>query len=85
MKAVIVDDRLGLATELEARMAHVVGSYQDEWRTAIEDPDIRKRFKTFINTDAQQDPHIQFSQERGQIRPKTTAERDEKRISVVEA
>ncbi|WP_139851210.1 nitrite reductase large subunit NirB [Acinetobacter pullicarnis] len=85
LKAVIVDDRLGLATELEARMAHVVGSYQDEWRTAIEDPDIRKRFKTFINTDAQQDPHIQFSQERGQIRPKTTAERDEKRISVVEA
>ncbi|TCM67497.1 nitrite reductase (NADH) large subunit [Acinetobacter calcoaceticus] len=75
LQAVIIDDSLGLAAELEARMAVVVGRYQDEWRTAIEDPEIRKRFKTFINRelqpDQQADPQIQFSSERGQIRPRS--------------
>jgi nitrite reductase (NADH) large subunit len=28
---------LGLAEELENRMAHVIGTYQDEWRTAVEE------------------------------------------------
>ena len=40
LKAVIVDDSLGLAEELENRMAHVIGTYQDEWRTAVENPEI---------------------------------------------
>ncbi len=87
LKAVVVHDSLGLAAELEQRMSHVVGTYQDEWRTAIEDPEVRKRFITFINAKAaqQHDPHIQFATERGQIRPKTAVERDSTRIAVVEA
>ena len=87
LKAVVIDDSLDIADELERRMSHVVGTYQDEWRTAIEDPEVRKRFITFINAKAEQqnDPHIQFASERGQIRPKTTAERDVSRIAMVEA
>ena len=87
LKDVIVNDSLGLAAELEHRMQRVVGTYQDEWRTAIEDPQVRKRFKTFINAKAelQNDPHVQFTEVRGQIRPKTEAERDITRIPVVEA
>ncbi|ESK41276.1 nitrite reductase [NAD(P)H], large subunit [Acinetobacter nectaris CIP 110549] len=85
LKSVIVDDGLGLASELEHRMQHVVGTYQDEWRTAIETPEIRQRFKTFINAPEQSDPNIQFTSVRGQIRPKTQIERDESRILVVEA
>ena len=87
LKDVIVHDSLGIAAELESRMQHVIGTYQDEWRTAIEDPEVRKRFKTFINAKAaeQNDPHIQFAPVRGQIRPKTEAERDLNRIPVVEA
>lgn len=87
LKDVIVHDSLGIAAELENRMQHVIGTYQDEWRTAIEDPEVRKRFKTFINAKAaeQNDPHIQFAPVRGQIRPKTDAERDLNRIPVVEA
>ena len=83
----MIDDSLDIADELERRMSHVVGTYQDEWRTAIEDPEVRKRFITFINAKAEQqnDPHIQFASERGQIRPKTTAERDVSRIAMVEA
>ncbi len=36
-------------------------------RTAVEDPEVRKRFVTFINAKAeqQQDPHIQFAEVRG--------------------
>ncbi|MBF4520319.1 nitrite reductase large subunit [Acinetobacter towneri] len=87
LKDVIVHDSLGIAAELENRMQHVIGTYQDEWRTAIEDPEVRKRFKTFINAKAaeQNDPNIQFTPVRGQIRPKTEAERDLNRIPVVEA
>jgi nitrite reductase (NADH) large subunit len=87
LKDVIVHNSLGIAAELESRMQHVIGTYQDEWRSAIEDPEVRKRFKTFINAKAaeQNDPHIQFAPVRGQIRPKTEAERDLNRIPVVEA
>ena len=87
LKAVILHDSLGIAAELELQMAHVVGTYQDEWRTAVEDPEVRKRFTTFINQDAtqQNDPFIQFTTEREQIRPLTEAERDPQRISMVEA
>lgn len=85
LKSVIVEDALGVAQELERRMSHIVGTYQDEWRTAVEDPEIRKRFQTFINQKGKSDPHIQFTEERGQIRPLKASERDESRISVVEA
>ncbi|MFX4470335.1 nitrite reductase (NAD(P)H), partial [Acinetobacter baumannii] len=60
LKSVVVDDSLGLAAELERRMEHIIGTYQDEWRTAVENPEVRKRFQTYINTGAneQADPHI---------------------------
>lgn len=87
LKAVVVEDSLGLASELERRMNHVVATYQDEWRTAIEEPSVRKRFKTFINgkDEQQHNPHVQFAIERGQIRPKTFAERNANLIPLVEA
>ncbi|MCL9675935.1 nitrite reductase large subunit NirB [Acinetobacter sp. ACZLY 512] len=85
LKAVIVQDSLGIADELERRMSHVINTYQDEWRTAVEDPEVRKRFQTFINQKEQHDPHIQFTQERGQIRPLKDSERHEDRIPMVEA
>ncbi|ANF83428.1 nitrite reductase large subunit (plasmid) [Acinetobacter sp. NCu2D-2] len=87
LKDVIVHDSLGIADELERRMQHIVGTYQDEWRTAVEDPNVRKRFKTFINAqaEAQQDPNIQFEHVRGQIRPKTPEEKKYKRIPAVQA
>jgi nitrite reductase (NADH) large subunit len=68
LRQVVCDDRLGIAAELEADMARIVGSYECEWRKAIEDPDTLKRFRHFINSpDA--DDNVVFIQERGQIRP----------------
>ena len=74
LKGVIVNDTLGLAAELEAQMQHVVNTYQCEWKTAVTDPQVRQRFKSFVNSE-QPDEHIVFVQERGQIRPANAAER----------
>ena len=62
-------------------METVVDTYQCEWKTAIEDPESRKRFRQFVNS-KNQDDNITFVQERGQIRPATEAEK--KSINVVE-
>ena len=49
LKDVIVKDSLGLGAELEAQMQHVVDTYQCEWKTAVTDPQVRQRFRSFVN------------------------------------
>ncbi len=71
---VVVGDRLGLGAELEAQMAHVVDTYECEWKKAVSDPATRRRFRHFVNSDSA-DATIAFVEERGQIRPATDAER----------
>ncbi|RRV16765.1 nitrite reductase large subunit NirB [Pseudomonas saudiphocaensis] len=68
LKAVILDDSLGLAAELEAQMQQVVDRYECEWANALKDPEKLKRFRTFVN-DRRGDPDIHFVKERGQRRP----------------
>ncbi len=68
LKAVIIDDSLGLADELEAQMNLLVERYQCEWANALQDPEKLKRFRTFVN-DTGGDPAIRFVEERGQRRP----------------
>ncbi|MCY1230057.1 Nitrite reductase [NAD(P)H] [compost metagenome] len=74
LKAVVLDDKLGLAAELEAEMQHVVDTYEDEWKKAVTDPETRKRFRHFVNSD-RRDDNLVFIEERGQIRPATPEER----------
>lgn len=74
LKAVVLKDSLGIAAELESQMQQVVDSYACEWKAAISDPDTRKRFRSFVNSD-QPDEHIVFIEERGQIRPARPEER----------
>ncbi|MFI8479021.1 nitrite reductase large subunit NirB [Pseudomonas sp. NPDC078700] len=68
LKAVIIEDSLGLATELEAQMQLVVDRYECEWANALKDPEKLKRFRTFVN-DKRSDPDIHFVKEREQRRP----------------
>ena len=75
---VIVRDKLGLAVELESEMQHVVDTYECEWKKAVEDPETRKRFRHFVNSD-QADQNVMFMEERGQIRPATAQERQSQR------
>ncbi|GIH14111.1 nitrite reductase large subunit [Rugosimonospora africana] len=69
VRAVIVDDALGLAGELDAAMAEHVGSYVDEWRSTLDDPDRLGRFVSFVNAPDVPDPSIAFEVERGQPVP----------------
>ncbi len=73
LKSVIIDDKLGVVSELEQEMAQVIATYQCEWKTTIEDPEKLKRFTHFVNS-KQGDSNIRFTQERGQIRPKLLPE-----------
>ncbi|AWI54783.1 nitrite reductase (NAD(P)H) [Aquabacterium olei] len=75
LKDVLIKDSLGLCAELEAQMQHVVNTYQCEWKTAVTDPEVRKRFRSFVNSEVP-DERIVFVKERGQIRPATADERD---------
>jgi nitrite reductase (NADH) large subunit len=69
LRAVIVEDSLGIADELDAMMAHHVGSYVDEWRATINDPERLARFVSFVNAPDTPDPTITFASERGQPVP----------------
>jgi len=68
LRAVLLDDSLGIAAELEAEMAHVVGTYQCEWKTALADPGKLAQFRAFVNSPAP-DPSVVFVPERAQRRP----------------
>ena len=74
LKGVLIQDTLGLGAQLEAEMQHVVDTYQCEWKTAVNDPATRQRFRSFVNSD-KKDEHIVFVEERGQIRPARAEER----------
>ena len=74
LKQVVIEDSLGIAGELEEQMESIVGSYQCEWKTTVEDPEKLKRFRQFVNSKAE-DREIIFVEERGQPRPATDAER----------
>ncbi|WP_425435218.1 nitrite reductase large subunit NirB [Marinobacter lutaoensis] len=69
LKAVVLEDSLGLGAELEQHMEDIVSTYQCEWKTAVEDPDKRKRFREFVNAPDKKDPVQQWTTERGQRRP----------------
>jgi nitrite reductase (NADH) large subunit len=79
LQDVLQKDSLGLCTELEAQMQHVVDSYQCEWKTAVTDPETRKRFRSFVNSD-KADENLLFVEERGQIRPARTEERSQAKV-----
>lgn len=65
---VVVNDSLGICEELEKEMQLVVDNYECEWAGVLKDPEKLKKFRPFMNTD-ENDPSIQFEQERGQIKP----------------
>jgi nitrite reductase (NADH) large subunit len=74
LKQVVVEDSLGIAAELEADMQRVVDSYADEWKNAVEDPAVRARFRSFVNSE-NVDDNVVFMPERGQVRPAKPEER----------
>ena len=81
LQDVILRDSLGLGAELDSQMQHVVDTYQCEWKTAVTQPEVRQRFRTFVNSDAK-DEGIVFMTERHQIRPARPEERASAAVEV---
>jgi nitrite reductase (NADH) large subunit len=75
LRAVVIDDKLGINEELEADMALIIDRYQCEWKTTIEDPEKVKRFTPFVNAPKASDDNVVFVRERDQIRPATKEEK----------
>ena len=73
LKEVVIDDSLGLGAQLEAQMNAIVGTYQCEWKTTLQDPERLKLFKPFVNSEAT-DENVVFVEERGQLRPASEEE-----------
>ena len=82
LKQVVVEDKLGIAAELEADMQRVIDTYECEWKKAVNDPLTLKRFRHFVNSD-RKDDNVVFIEERGQIRPATSEERAQRQREAV--
>ena len=74
LKAVIIEDSLGIADELEAQMQLLVDNYVCEWAATINDTEKLKRFRHFVNSE-KGDDNVVFVTDREQIRPATDAEK----------
>jgi nitrite reductase (NADH) large subunit len=74
LRSVIIDDSLGICAELEAEMAHVIDTYECEWKATLADPEKLRQFRAFVNSDAP-DPSIVRIPERDQHRPATWEEK----------
>lgn len=75
IRAVVLDDALGIGADLDAAMARHVDTYEDEWRAVLEDPEKLRRFGAFVNAPTTADPDLAYVAERGQRRPATPDER----------
>ncbi|MDF3309451.1 nitrite reductase large subunit NirB [Rhodococcus sp. T2V] len=60
LKAVVCEDSLGIAADLEAAMAKHVQGYKDEWAGVLEDPEKLSRFVSFVNAPDEADPTVAF-------------------------
>lgn len=69
LRAVVMDDSLGICDDLDELMQRHVEMYQDEWRETLEDPERLRRFVSFVNAPGTPDPTVTFVAERDQIRP----------------
>lgn len=68
LKEVIIDDKLGIAEDLEKEMQTLVNKFECEWTQAVNDPEVMKRFNHFVNSD-EEDDNIVFVPMRDQKMP----------------
>lgn len=69
LRAVIVEDSLGIGVDLDTAMQRHVTGYTDEWADVLDDPDKLARFTSFVNAPEAPDPTIEFVDRRGQQVP----------------
>ncbi len=69
LKRVIVKDSLGIGAQLEEEMQFMVDTFQCEWKSVVNNPELRKKFKAFVNSDATSEKELAWSDLRGQKYP----------------
>lgn len=69
LKEVVIQDTLGIAKDLDKEMITLVNKFECEWKQAIEDPEMMKRFNHFVNSD-EEDDNLVFVPLREQKMPK---------------
>ncbi|MFE6733535.1 nitrite reductase large subunit NirB [Microbacterium sp. NPDC057650] len=82
LRGVIFEDSLGVGADLDAAMAAHVDRYEDEWAAALRDPEILRRFESFVNAADTPDPSLAYVPERGQVRPATATERADRAVLI---
>jgi nitrite reductase (NADH) large subunit len=82
LRAVILDDSLGICADLDAAMRTHVERYEDEWAATLRDPEKLRRFESFVNAADTPDPSLAYVAERGQIRPATEEERGDRSVLI---
>jgi len=70
LRNVVINDSLGMAAGWEKEMQLLVDSYKCEWKEAVENPEIRKRFNHFVNAPEVKDPSVEFEPMREQKKAK---------------
>ncbi|WP_404381624.1 nitrite reductase large subunit NirB [Knoellia locipacati] len=75
IRGVVIDDSLGIASDLDTAMATHVEDYEDEWAAALADPEKLRRFESFVNAPDEVDDSLAYVSERGQPRPATEDDR----------
>jgi nitrite reductase (NAD(P)H) len=68
LREVVLNDKLGICSELERQMEELVSSFFCEWTETVKNPERRKQFQQFVNVNDAVD-WIEPMTERGQQRP----------------
>lgn len=68
LKEVIIEDKLGIAEDLEKEMQTLVNKFECEWTQAVNDPEMMKRFNHFVNSE-EEDDNLVFVPMRDQKMP----------------
>ena len=68
LRDVVVNDSLGIGEKLEADLQKLVDTYQCEWKEVVNNPELRKRYRHFVNSE-ETDSNIKFVALRDQKMP----------------
>lgn len=74
LRQVVIEDSLGIGTQLETEMQALVDTYRCDWQQVVDDPSKAKLFYNFVNAN-EKDPEQLYVRERGQLRPATAEEK----------
>lgn len=66
LKNVVVNDSLGIGSELEEEMNVLIQNYKCEWREVVESEHMKKKFSHFVNV-PEKDPTVTFRPLRDQV------------------